>query len=81
MTHHHAFLVRSSSGELSRKTREAMQPDDEFVFDGPNAFSGAEAFQKWVDAQIEAAGGPDQWRAQVEREGMPEIPAFPHPPR
>jgi hypothetical protein len=78
MTHpHHAFLVRSSDGELSRKTREAMKPDDQLVFDGPDSFRSAADFQEWIDAQIKAAGGPEQWRELVERDGPPAIPKFP----
>jgi len=70
----HAFLIQTASGQLARKTRAEMGPEDEFVFDGPDAFASADAFQAWVEAQIESAGGLDQWRAQVQRDGLPELP-------
>jgi hypothetical protein len=33
------------------------------VFDGPDAFASASAFQARLDAEIEAAGGLEAWRA------------------
>jgi hypothetical protein len=70
----HAFLVQSADGRLERKSREQLGPQDELVFDGPDAFVSAKAFQAWVGAQIAAAGGLEMWRAKVQREGLPELP-------
>lgn len=70
----HAFLVQAADGHLERKPRDDMEASDQFVFDGPDAFESAKAFRAWIEAQIEAAGGIERWRAKVQREGLPELP-------
>lgn len=57
------FLVESASGTFVRKTREELLPEDRIVVDGPGAFQGAEAARDRLNAEIEAAGGLDAWKA------------------
>jgi hypothetical protein len=71
---HHAVLVQTPDGRLVRKPVEEMQPEDALVFDGPDAFAGDDALQRWVEAQAEAAGGLDRWIERVQREGLSELP-------
>jgi hypothetical protein len=56
------FLVELATGAIVRKTREELLPSDRIVFDGAEAFQGAQAAQKRLEADIEEAGGLDAWR-------------------
>jgi hypothetical protein len=67
----HAHLVQTGTGSLIRKAIADMGPEDALVFDGPDAFARANAFQAWAEAQIEAAGGLELWKAKVSLEGLP----------
>jgi len=59
-----SFLVEAADGTFIRKTREELLPEDRLVFGGPGAFSGVEAAQKRLDADIASAGGLEEWKAQ-----------------
>lgn len=57
------FLVESADGTLVNRSREELRPDDRVIVDGPNAFRGIHVAQRELDAEIDAAGGLDAWRA------------------
>lgn len=57
------FLVESTDGTLVKKSRDDLKPDDRVVVDGPYAFQGSRAAQRELEAEIDAAGGFDAWRA------------------
>lgn len=63
----HAFLVQQPDGQLVRKTRDQVAAEDQFVFDGPNAFADLDEAERKLEAGIADAGGLDAWRAQTER--------------
>lgn len=58
-----SFLVEAADGTLVRKSVEELRPEDRVVFDGPGAFTAAQAAQDKIDAEIRAAGGLEAWRA------------------
>ena len=57
------FLVETDNGAFIRKTAEELKPEDRLVFDGPDAFKAELEAQAALDAEIEAAGGLESWRA------------------
>lgn len=63
----HAFLVQQPDGQFVRKTREQVSAEDQFVFDGPDAFADLDEAQRKLDAAIADAGGLEAWQAQAER--------------
>ncbi len=72
----HTFLVERPDGTYDRKARADLKPDDMMVFDGPDSFADINAAKAELDAEIEAAGGLDAWRAQgtVTGDGEGELP-------
>lgn len=57
------LLIELHDGRLERKPREALEPTDKVVFDGPDAFASTDHLQKQLEAEIDAAGGLEAWRA------------------
>lgn len=55
-------LVQLPDGSFARKPWHALLPDDRLVLDGPDSFSGVEALQALLDAEIAKAGGLEAWR-------------------
>lgn len=56
--------VELADGTIVRKRFEDLLPDDRIVFDGPDAFADVDAAQAALEAEIEAAGGLEEWRQQ-----------------
>lgn len=57
------FLVEAPDGTVARKAPEDLTPGDILVFDGPPATSVIDEARGNLEAEIEAAGGLDAWRA------------------
>jgi hypothetical protein len=57
------MLVQLPDGTYVRKTRAELKGDDMVVFDGPDAFADIDAAGAKLNAEIDAAGGLDAWRA------------------
>ncbi|GAP38573.1 hypothetical protein ISF6_5126 [Piscinibacter sakaiensis] len=46
-----------------------MGPSDRLALDGPDSFRSVETYQAALDAEIDAAGGLEAWRARAALSG------------
>lgn len=59
------FLVRHADGTYTRERPEDVRSDDLMVFDGPESTAALDEADAALKAEIQAAGGLEQWRATV----------------
>lgn len=58
------FLVRHGDGTCTRKAPEDVLPDDVLILDSPESTAALDAADAALAAEIDAAGGLEQWRTR-----------------
>lgn len=60
------FLVRHGDGTYARSAPEDVLPDDVLILDGPESAAALDGADAALAAEIDAAGGLEQWRTRLD---------------
>jgi hypothetical protein len=60
-----SFWVELPDGSLVRKSADAIRDEDLVIVDSPDAFAEADSAHAKLEAEIEGAGGLENWRIKM----------------